>query len=543
MGKKHQSNHDDSYGQLAGAIGGLVIVFGVLAAIKDKLGLGWVATVLLTVGALVALGYLAWLTRRTVKRLLAGDTKGVVAVSQEKPVTASEGALADAETVPVHPELTTALTRTGAISNDEVIRAADVQEDLLPGIGTRYTFLLPSGRTHEDVSKRLGPIGSMLGVTRLHLKLETSRQTERQVQLLKLDQPPFTRLFAPPTREEIRGYGGIPLGHEVTGDLGGVETFDKASMLIAGMTQMGKTTLAIGLITCLLIAYGNDFDLYLLDGKICGLTEFHELAVRYEASDDPAVMESMLDDLLVRVESRYAKIQQAKKDRQPKPKFRQVIFIVDEVADFYVDDGTPKSKETVRRVEDKSRTMVAKSLESGISAIMLTQRPDKDAIPVKVRNQFQYRMCLYVASKGDAEVALGDSYFESVAPIPPMRLNPKIKGQGVLYVNGSSTLLRGFNFENDFIWKAIDEVLAERVKEAESYPVSHLTQAIDLMKDKGLDFMLTSDLAPFLGITETDPTEMGKQLKKLLGVTSYRSTKGARGYRLADLTAAAMSGS
>jgi S-DNA-T family DNA segregation ATPase FtsK/SpoIIIE len=315
-----------------------------------------------------------------------------------------------------------------------------------------------------------------------------------------------------------------------------VPTFDKASLLIAGMTQMGKTTLVNGLITCLLIAYG-EFDLYLLDGKLCGLTKFEKLAVRYEASDDPAVLEDMLDELNSRVDRRYTRLQDAIRNRQPAPVFKPVFFIVDEAADFYTDNGTKESKEQVRRVEDKSRSLVSKALESGIATVMLTQRPAKDAIPVKVRDQFLYRMCLYVASEGSAKVALGDSYFDTVAPIHPALLDPDIKGQAVLFANGSSTLLRGFHFADEFIWEVVDEVHARR--EA-AIPDSPLKQAIELMRNTGVDFMSTPDLAPALGITETDPTERGKQLSRLLGGVSAVKTAQGRGYRLADLTAAAM---
>ncbi|MEU5430932.1 hypothetical protein AB0H73_35740, partial [Streptomyces olivoreticuli] len=257
MGRKRQydNNEDgqDAYGQMAGAIGALVIAFGILAAIKDKLGLSWPATVLLTAGTLVALGYLAWRIKTWVKRRWADDGGSAEALKQEAPVQVEQAADAAA---PVHSELTAALVRAGAIGRDEVILLSDVRTEVLPGIGTQYVFLVPEARTHEDVAKRLGPIASMLGVTRLHLKLETSRYTEREVRLLKLNEPPFSRLFDPPSKREIREFDGIPLGHEVTGALGGVPTFDKASMLIGGMTQMGKTTLVNGLITCLLIAYG-----------------------------------------------------------------------------------------------------------------------------------------------------------------------------------------------------------------------------------------------------------------------------------------------
>ncbi|TRV71776.1 hypothetical protein FKN01_31335 [Streptomyces sp. 130] len=538
MGKKrHGDNNTESLsGELAGAIGVLVIVTGGLAAIKDKLGLSWTATVLLTAGVLVLLGYLAWRARRLLARLLTGEIQTSGAQKTEMPGAVPGGAEEEVDAAPIDAHLTTALSRAGAIGKDESILAEDVRTERLP-VGTVYEFSMPRSRTHEDVAKKLGPIASMLGVTRLHLKLETSRKSERCVRLLVLDEPPFSNLFPAPTRQEIQAFPGVPLGHEVAGKLGGVPTFERASLLVGGMTQSGKTTFVNGLITCLLVAYG-EFDLYLLDGKMCGLTRFEKIAVRYEASDDPAVMESMLDELLVRVDGRYAEMQDAIRNRRPVPKFKPVFFVIDEAADFYTHNGTADSKEQVRRVEDKSRSLVAKALESSINTVMLTQRPARDAIPVKVRDQFLYRMCLYVASEGSAKVALGDTYFETVAPIHPALLDSTIKGQGVLFAHGVSNLIRGFDFPDSFIWDIVDEVAARREK---AIPDSPLRRAIGLMQDAGVEFMPTPDLAAALGITESNPVERGKRLSELLGVRADR-VRSVRGYRLDTLKAAAMSG-
>ncbi|MDT0432900.1 FtsK/SpoIIIE domain-containing protein [Streptomyces salyersiae] len=534
MGKSKKNQQDeDAYGQMTGAIGALVIVTGGLAAIKDGLGLSWPATVLLTAGALVVLGYLAWRIRTGLVRIWAREREPAVDTAQETSGTALEAATEDG---PVHTELTTVLVRAGVIRDGEVVLADEVTVEQLD-VGTIYQFLLPASRTAEDVAAKLGPIASMLGVTRLHLKMETSRQSEREVHLLVLKEPPFSRPFTAPTRQEILDFSGVPLGHDVTGKMVGVPTFDKASLLVGGMTQMGKTTLVNGVITCLLIAYG-DFDLYLLDGKLCGLTEFQKVAVRYEASDDPAVLESMLDELIARVDARYTDMQEAKRNRKPAPVFKPVFFIIDEAADFYVDNGRKESQETVRRNEDKSRKLVSKSLESGISTIMMTQRPSNDAIPVKVRDQFLYRMCLYVAAKGTAKVALGDSYFETVAPIHPALLDANIKGQAVLFAGGSSTLIRGFWFRDEFIWETVDSVLAKQQLVLNEVPESPIKKAIDLMQGREVDFLSTAELAPVLGITEENPVERGKQLTRLLGVSPNKGAKGVRGYRLADLTAA-----
>jgi S-DNA-T family DNA segregation ATPase FtsK/SpoIIIE len=537
VGKKKQQASDDMAGQAAGAIGVLAIAFGALAAVKDKLGLSWPATVLLTAGALVALGYLAWRIRTGVTQLWVREAQPAAALKQEAAAAEVNEAEAAAEVVEQHPKLTSALVKAGAIGKDQVIRADEVTVTPVK-TGTRYDFVVPEGHTYANVDKRLSVVAGMFGVSRLHTKLERSRLNEREVRLLVLDEPPFTTSFAPPTRQEVAAFDGVPFGHDVVGQLAGAPTFDKASLLVAGMTQMGKTTLVNGLITCLLIAYG-EFDLYLLDGKFCGLTRFEKVAVRYEASDDPEVFEDMVDELNARADGRYAKIQDAIRNRQPVPKFRPVFFIVDEAADFFADDGTTAGTKQARRITEKARSLVSKCLESGISTVLMTQRPSTNAIPVQVRDQFLYRLCLYVASEGTAKVALGDTYFETVAPINPALLNSEIKGQGVLFAHGRSTLIRGFDFPDEFIWKVVDEVYERQKKVLDESTGSPLAQAIGVMRNASVEFMPTADLAPVLGITETRPGERGKQLSKLLGVGPGKDEKGVvRGYWLTDLVAA-----
>ncbi len=541
-GKKHHDQRDeDLYAQAAGAIGTLAVAFGVLGAIKDKLGLSWPATVALTAGALVALGYLAWKAKGTVKRLWTREPQSAAVALKQEAAAPSDGPEPAVETAPVHPELTAVLTTAGAIAKDQVIRADEVSTDTVE-TGMVYDFLMPKGRTYEDVEKRLGTVAGMFGVTRLHMQLERSRDNERRVRLLKLHEPPFTHPFPAPTRQQIETFAGVPLGHDVTGRLTGVPTFDKASLLVAGMTQMGKSTLVNGLITCLLIAYG-EFDLYLLDGKFCALTRFEKIATRYESSDDPAVFEDLVDELNTRSDRRYAEIKDAIANRRPRPKFKPVIFIVDEAADFFASDESKEGKEQARRIAEKTRSLVSKALESGISTVLMTQRPSTNAIPVMVRDQFLYRLCLYVASAGTAKVALGDTYFETVAPINPALLDPDIKGQGVLFSGGRSTLIRGFNFPDEFIWEVVDEVHARQQKAIEQAPASPLKQAIDLMESEGVKFMPTAELAPALGITEASPVMQGRKLSALLGVSSGKDSEGVRGYHLADLSAALMSGS
>ncbi|CAM5668286.1 hypothetical protein [Streptomyces parvulus] len=89
MGRKKQQVNDDAWGHAAGAIGGLVTVFAVLGAIKDKLGLSWPVTVVLVVAVLVGLGYGAWRLRSSLQRLLTGQTQPAATLKQEAAPAAS----------------------------------------------------------------------------------------------------------------------------------------------------------------------------------------------------------------------------------------------------------------------------------------------------------------------------------------------------------------------------------------------------------------------------------------------------------------------
>ena len=185
MAKQKNQQEEELYAQAAGAIGTLAIAAGVLAAIKDKLGLSWPATLALTAGALVTLGYGVWKARTALARLWGGGKQPSTTVKQEATATAADGLLEAVPEIPAHPGLTEALRTAGAIDKAEVIRADEVT--IAPVLtGQRYDFLLPKTRTVQDVQKRLDNVAGYFGVSRLHLALERSRDNERRVKLLKL---------------------------------------------------------------------------------------------------------------------------------------------------------------------------------------------------------------------------------------------------------------------------------------------------------------------------------------------------------------------
>lgn len=540
MGQKRQrrdrnkeEREEDFYGQLGMAIGGFGTVAAVLYAIKTKLGLPWPVTILLVAAVLVALGYAAWWVRSRVQRLWA-----------KKPAEKTSAALAQEATAieaeePRHEELTQALVSSGAIGKDQFVRADEALVTPLPhGLGARYEFKVPMGRTHKHVADKTSAVAGALNATRLRTQVERGELSERDVDMTVLSQPPFTAPFSPPTREMILAHDGIPFAHSMTGDLVGIGDFTKGAIFVAGMTQTGKSTLTIALITCAYIAYGPELDVYLIEGKPGGLTRFEKVAVRYEASSKATVFDSMVRELLQKQQERYELDMQAMRERKPTPRHRQILFIADEVADYYVSDGSAEAKKLKARLVKNSSELVRKGLECGITVVMMTQRPSDKAVPVEVRDQFKQRICLYVSGKGSAEVALGSDYFKTESPIHPALMDANIQGQGVYFDGVSSRLVRGIRFDNDFIWEVVDDVAARREKRVESAPETPVKQAIALMQERDVKFMLTTELAPAMGIKETDASAQGLALSELLKVKSHRPPGSNRGYRLADLRAA-----
>jgi S-DNA-T family DNA segregation ATPase FtsK/SpoIIIE len=542
VGKKKNSQvSEDMAGQAAGGIGVLAIVFGVLAAIKDKLGLSWPATVLLTAGALVALGYGAWRIRAAIVRLVAGERPAMKAAGDASTALAQDALIPEG---PARDEvLTQALVASGVIGKDQFIRADESVVTPLPhGLGNRYEFQVPVGRTYKHVAAKAGEVAGALGATRLRTQVERGELSERDVDMTVLAKPPFTEPFAPPTKEMILAHEGIPFAHSMTGELVGIDDFSKGALFVAGMTQTGKSTLTIALLTCAYIAYGPDLDVYLIEGKPGALVRFEKLAVRYEASSKTSVFDSMVCELLQKQQERYELDNAAMRERKPKPRHRQILFIADEVADYYVSDGSNESRKERARLVKNSSELVRKGLECGITVVMMTQRPSDRAVPVEVRDQFKRRICLYVSGKGSAEVALGSDYFKTESPIHPALMDASIQGQGVYFDGVTSKLIRGIRFDDEFIWQVVDDVAARREERVEAAPETPLKQAIALMQERGVEFIRSAELGPVLGIEETRPGELGKELKERLGVAPKATNQG-RGYKLADLKQAALSGS
>jgi S-DNA-T family DNA segregation ATPase FtsK/SpoIIIE len=196
-------------------------------------------------------------------------------------------------------------------------------------------------------------------------------------------------------------------------EFGGLATHDPHS-LVAGATGSGKSVLIQALL--LDIAATNPKELaqiILIDPK---------MGVDYAALGDlPHMREpiittkersgEVLSSLVEEMETRYRKFAAARtrdlptynSKATPEERLPMVFLIHDEFADWMLDDEYKSSvSAAVQRLGVKARA-------AGIHLIFAAQRPDKDVMPMQLRENLGNRLILKVASEATSKIALDRS--------------------------------------------------------------------------------------------------------------------------------------
>lgn len=189
--------------------------------------------------------------------------------------------------------------------------------------------------------------------------------------------------------------------------------------LIAGATGSGKSILLQNLILDICATNSKELaQVYLIDPKF---------GVDYQSLEDlPHLTEgiiidqvkatSILESLVEEMESRYLLFRENKvpnikeyNKKAPEDKKLPLIFLIhDEFADWMlVDEYKNTVSASVQRLGVKARA-------AGIHLIFAAQRPDKDALPVQLRDNLGNRLILKVESSGTSEIALGEKGAEKL---------------------------------------------------------------------------------------------------------------------------------
>lgn len=193
-------------------------------------------------------------------------------------------------------------------------------------------------------------------------------------------------------------------------EFGGLSTHEPHS-LVAGATGSGKSVLIQAIL--LDIAATNPKDLaqiVLIDPK---------MGVDYSALEDlPHMREKIittrerasevLSGLVDEMESRYRLFAAARardlttfnSKSKPEDRLPMLFLIHDEFADWMLDDGYKSAvSAAVQRLGVKARA-------AGIHLIFAAQRPDKDVMPMQLRENLGNRLILKVASEATSKIAL-----------------------------------------------------------------------------------------------------------------------------------------
>ena len=182
--------------------------------------------------------------------------------------------------------------------------------------------------------------------------------------------------------------------------------------LIAGETGSGKGVLIQNLILQL-IAFNHpqNVDLYLIDPKM-GVDFFWvEDAPHLKAPimTDPQEAMNLFTFLVQTMDERYRKMRDLRvnyfedynskvdlSDRMPR-----IVLIHDEIGSWMAEN------EDYRKVVQSTASHLGmKARAAGINLILITQRPDKDAVPPKLRENLGNRLCLRVNSKSGSKIVL-----------------------------------------------------------------------------------------------------------------------------------------
>lgn len=197
------------------------------------------------------------------------------------------------------------------------------------------------------------------------------------------------------------------------GEFGGLSSHDPHS-LVAGATGSGKSVLIQSLL--LDIAATNPKELaqiVLIDPK---------MGVDYAALEglphmrgpiviDKAQATTILEELVQEMESRYQQFHNVRANNltsfnaksPPNARLPLIFLVHDEFADWMLDDVYKKAvSAAVQRLGVKARA-------AGIHLIFAAQRPDKDVMPMQLRDNLGNRLILKVASEATSKITLDRS--------------------------------------------------------------------------------------------------------------------------------------
>jgi DNA segregation ATPase FtsK/SpoIIIE, S-DNA-T family len=125
-----------------------------------------------------------------------------------------------------------------------------------------------------------------------------------------------------------------------------------------------------------------------------------------------------LKELVSTMEQRYAditriapNIDRYNRKVPPENRLPRIYFFHDELGDWMADKDNAEYREAV---ESYVVRLASKTRAAGIHLFLITQRPDKDALPGQIKANMNNKICLSVSSQVNSRIVLDESGAENL---------------------------------------------------------------------------------------------------------------------------------
>jgi S-DNA-T family DNA segregation ATPase FtsK/SpoIIIE len=323
-----------------------------------------------------------------------------------------------------------------ALQKVGMIKSAGIKIQKLQNGSTvkRVTFYIPNGIKLSQIESAKKDLQAELGLKNISIVQGDEPGTAAiTIPKEKRDTVLLRDLIDTPEFKEFASKCGLPfvIGADEVGEPIMHNLQKMPHLLIVGATGSGKSMFLTGLLlTLLLTKTPQELRMYLIDPKRVELSMFNGFPHVADIITDPKKAATLLQSLVVEMESRYEKFQQAgvrnieQYNAKAKEKLDFIVCAIDEFADLMM---TSKAI-----VEDCLIRLAALARASGIHLIFATQRPSVDVITGVMKNNLPSRIVFTLSGAADYRTALDKK--------PTFDLLGK--GDGVARIDGVQGLTR-----------------------------------------------------------------------------------------------------